>query len=77
MPIKEYNPTSPGRRGMSTVSGEGLTRKRPEKALTSFKSKSGGRNNVGRITSRFKGGGISVFIEKLILSGISLLFRVK
>jgi len=46
MPIKEYNPTSPGRRGMSAVTGEGLSRKRPEKALTSFKSKSGGRNNA-------------------------------
>lgn len=65
MPIKEYNPTSPGRRGMSAVTGEGLSRKRPEKALTSFKSKSGGRNNSGRITSRFKGGGHKRLYRKI------------
>lgn len=57
MPIKEYNPTSPGRRGMSAVANEGLSRNKPEKSLTSYISQSGGRNNAGRITSRFRGGG--------------------
>lgn len=57
MPIKEYNPTSPGRRGMSAVTNEGLSANKPEKSLTTYLSQSGGRNNVGRITSRFRGGG--------------------
>lgn len=65
MPIKEYNPTSPGRRGMSAVTNDGLSRKKPEKSLTSFIPKSGGRNNVGRITSRFRGGGHKRLYRKI------------
>ncbi len=57
MPIKEYKPTSPGRRGMSSVKNEGLSKARPEKSLTTSLSSSGGRNSEGRITSRFRGGG--------------------
>ncbi len=57
MPIKEYNPTSPGRRGMSAVINKGLSPNKPEKSLTKTISASGGRNNTGRITVRFKGGG--------------------
>ena len=57
MPIKEYNPTSPGRRGMSAVTNEGLSPNKPEKSLTKTISPSGGRNNAGRITVRFRGGG--------------------
>ncbi|MDH4193360.1 MAG: 50S ribosomal protein L2 [Nitrospirota bacterium] len=65
MPIKEYNPTSPGRRGMSGVVNEGLSRKRPEKNLTTYFPQSGGRNNVGRITSRFRGGGHKRLYRKI------------
>lgn len=65
MPIKEYNPTSPGRRGMSAVTNEGLSRKKPEKSLTSYIPQSGGRNNVGRITSRFRGGGHKRLYRKI------------
>ena len=36
MALKFYNPTSPGRRGMTAVQGEQLTKKKPEKALTGF-----------------------------------------
>ncbi|MCA9473873.1 MAG: 50S ribosomal protein L2 [Nitrospirales bacterium] len=57
MSIKEYKPTSPGRRGMSSLTSEGLSAKRPDKKLTEKLSKSGGRNNRGRVTSRFRGGG--------------------
>lgn len=57
MGLREYNPTSPGRRGMSVLTGEELTKKRPEKSLTKFHSPSGGRNNFGRVTARFRGGG--------------------
>lgn len=57
MAIKEYNPTSPGRRGMTAVVNEGLSPNKPEKSLIRLSSSSGGRNNAGRITVRFRGGG--------------------
>ena len=65
MAIKEYKPTSPGRRGMSSLSSEGLTKKRPEKGLTESLSQSGGRNNRGRVTSRFRGGGHKRLYRKI------------
>ena len=57
MAIKEYKPTSPGRRGMTAVVNEGLSQNKPEKSLIRLYSSSGGRNNAGRITVRFRGGG--------------------
>ena len=57
MPIRKYNPTSPGRRIMSVATFEEITKKRPEKSLTVAQKKSGGRNNTGRITTRHRGGG--------------------
>ena len=57
MATKTYKPTSPGIRFQSHPSFEGLTKKKPEKALTKGKPKTGGRNSIGRVTSRFIGGG--------------------
>lgn len=57
MALKSYRPTSPGRRGMTAVKGEELTKKKPEKSLTAFHIRSGGRNSDGRTTVRFRGGG--------------------
>lgn len=57
MGLKIYRPTSPGRRGMSAVTTEDLSKKRPEKSLTEFHLRTGGRNNEGRTTVRFRGGG--------------------
>ncbi len=57
MGIKVYRPTSPGRRGMTAVGTEELTSKRPEKSLTFFHLRTGGRNNDGRTTVRFRGAG--------------------
>jgi len=57
MPVKKYNPTSPGRRNMSVASFEDITKKRPEKSLLGVKKSTGGRNNQGRITTRHRGGG--------------------
>jgi len=57
MALKKYRPYTPSRRQMTTADFSGLTKKRPEKALTEALPKSGGRNNRGRITSRFIGGG--------------------
>ncbi len=57
MAIIKYKPTSPGRRGMSSRDFSTVTKGTPEKKLLEKQSKSGGRNNYGRTTSRFRGGG--------------------
>jgi len=57
MAVKKYKPTSPGRRFQTHLSFDEVSRARPEKALTKGKPKTGGRNSIGRITSRFIGGG--------------------
>src|SRR5215469_2760489 len=57
MAIKKYLPTTPSRRYMTVVSREDITRDKPEKSLVGPRAKSGGRNNRGRVTSRFIGGG--------------------
>jgi len=55
--VKRYKPTSPARRTYEIVSKEDLTDVAPQKRLLYGKRSSGGRNNSGRITSRFRGGG--------------------
>ena len=57
MAIKKYKPTTPGRRGMTTLTNEEITKKTPERSLTVALNKTGGRGNTGRITSRHIGGG--------------------
>ena len=57
MPIKQYKPTSPGRRGASGHSFEEITRSKPEKSLVAPLRRQAGRNNQGRITVRHRGGG--------------------
>src|SRR3989449_6835145 len=57
MPLKEFNPTSPGRRFMTTLTFEEVTKPTPEKGLTEPLKRTGGRDNRGRITVRFIGGG--------------------
>ena len=57
MGIKRYNPTSPGRRNMTSLTFEEVTKSTPEKSLLAPLTKSGGRNNAGRITKRHTGGG--------------------
>jgi large subunit ribosomal protein L2 len=57
MPIKTYRPTTPTRRFQSTLVKDEITRATPEKSLTEGIAKAGGRNNTGRVTSRFRGGG--------------------
>ena len=58
MAIKKYKPTTNGRRGMSTLANEELTQgNRPEKSLLASGSKTGGRNNQGKMTVRHIGGG--------------------
>lgn len=57
MPIKVFKPTSPGRRGMTGLSFEEITKTKPEKSLTAPLKKQAGRNNHGHISVRHRGGG--------------------
>lgn len=57
MPTKKYRPYTPSRRFMTTSDFAEITKDRPEKSLVVTKKRTGGRNNRGRITSRFRGGG--------------------
>ena len=57
MAIKKYNPTTNGRRNMSTLVNEEITTSTPEKSLLAPLKKKGGRNNTGKITVRHQGGG--------------------
>ena len=57
MALKQYNPTSPGRRAMTTPTFEEITRKGPEKSLVVANTPTGGRNNRGKITVRHHGSG--------------------
>ena len=58
MAIRNYKPTTPGRRKMSALVNEEITTSTPEKSLTVTKKKNSGRNNQGRITVRHQGGGV-------------------
>ena len=57
MPLKQYRPTSPGRRGMTGSSFEEITKSKPEKSLLLPLKRKAGRSNQGRITVRHQGGG--------------------
>ena len=57
MALKTYNPTTPGQRGLVLIDRSALWKGRPVKSLTQGLTKSGGRNNTGRITARRIGGG--------------------
>jgi large subunit ribosomal protein L2 len=65
MPIVKYKPTSQGRRGMSSQDFSTITKGKPEKKLLEKKTGTGGRNNYGRITSRFRGGGHKQRLRKI------------
>src|SRR5207244_8520911 len=57
MALKTYKPVTPSQRQLVTVDRSGLYKGKPVKALTEGKISNGGRNNNGRITVRFRGGG--------------------
>jgi large subunit ribosomal protein L2 len=57
MALKSYKPTTPSQRNLVIVDRTGLYRGAPVKALVEGQNSTGGRNNLGRITSRFRGGG--------------------
>src|SRR5258708_12475429 len=57
MALKSFKPTTPGQRQLVIVDRSELWKGRPVKALTQCKREQGGRNNLGRITQRWRGGG--------------------
>jgi len=57
VPLKQYRPTSPGRRGMTGSSFEEITKSKPEKSLLLPLKRKAGRSNQGKITVRHQGGG--------------------
>ena len=57
MPLRNYKPTSPGRRNSMGYTFEEITKKKPEKRLLATKKQKSGRNNQGRLTVRHRGGG--------------------
>ena len=57
MALKQFKPTSPGRRGMTGFTFDEVTRKEPEKSLLAPRRSQGGRNNQGRVTARHRGAG--------------------
>ena len=58
MPVKNLKPNTPGTRGMNVLVNDEITTRTPEKSLLVKKSKTGGRNNQGKITVRHIGGGV-------------------
>ena len=58
MPLQAYNPTTPGRRGMTSQDLSEITTRKPLKSLIKSKKQNAGRNNTGRITVRHRGGGV-------------------
>lgn len=65
MAIRRYKPTSPGRRGMTVVTNDDVTRDEPEKSLIEVLKKHSGRNNQGRISVRHRGGGSKRYYRKI------------
>jgi large subunit ribosomal protein L2 len=57
MGMKKFSPTTPTRRFTTLVTRDEITRQTPEKSLVEGKKRSGGRNSLGLISSRFRGGG--------------------
>ena len=57
MSLKHFKPVTPSLRQLVLVNKSALYKGKPEKSLTEGLSKSGGRNNLGRTTVRFRGGG--------------------
>ena len=57
MALKQFRPITPGTRGLILIERDGLHKGKPEKTLTEGKKKTGGRNNLGRVTAFQRGGG--------------------
>ena len=67
MPIKSLKPITPGQRGRTVNGFDAITTDKPEKSLLVPHKKSGGRNSQGKMTMKFRGGGIRKNTDLLIL----------
>src|SRR6516165_11156180 len=65
MALKQYNPTSPGRRALVLIDRSELYKGRPVKSLVEGLTKSGGRGGGGRVAVRFRGGGAKRLYRKV------------
>src|ERR1700761_7889691 len=65
MALKQFNPTSPGRRTLILVDKSELHKGKPEKSLVEGLTKSGGRGGGGRVAVRFRGGGAKRLYRKI------------
>ena len=65
MALKQYKPTTPGRRGMTSQDFSDITTRKPLKSLIKAKKSNAGRNNQGRITTRHRGGGVKQYYRLL------------
>lgn len=63
MAVKVYKPITPGMRGMTGYTFEEITKSKPERSLITFRKQNSGRNNMGRVTVRHRGGGARRFIR--------------
>jgi large subunit ribosomal protein L2 len=61
MAIKQYKPTTNGRRNMTSQDFADITTRKPLKSLIKIKKSTAGRNNTGRITTRHRGGGVKQY----------------
>ena len=78
MPVTQYNPTTPARRGMTSQDLSEITTRKPLKSLTKTKKQNAGRNNPGRITVRHRGGGVKRHYRLLnhrLADGLTLTFE--
>ncbi len=67
MAVKIYKPITPGLRDKTGYTFEEITKSTPERSLIVFRKSSGGRNNLGRVTVRHRGGGVRRFIRVIDL----------
>ena len=65
MALKQYKPTTNGRRGMTSQDFSDITTRKPLKSLIKAKKSTAGRNNTGRITTRHRGGGVKQYYRLL------------
>lgn len=72
MALKQFNPTSPGQRGLVLIDRSELHKGRPEKKLVEGLTKSGGRGGNGRIAVRFRGGGAKRLYRLVDIQGVTV-----
>ena len=65
MAVKIYKPITPGMRGMTGYTFEEITKSTPERSLITYRKQHSGRNNMGRVTVRHRGGGAKRFIRMI------------